>query len=62
MTQKKQYQTPEVEILDARVERGFFLSSGTGEQLEEGEVVDNNNFTKSAYSIFQQLFLEYITL
>ena len=44
MTQKKQYQTPEVEILDARVERGFFLSSGTGEQLEEGEVVDNNNF------------------
>ena len=44
MKQKKQYNAPEIEVLDARVEKGFFLSSGTGEQLEEGEVVDNNNF------------------
>ena len=38
------YIAPEIEVLSARVEKGFFLSSGTGEQLQEGEVVDNNNF------------------
>ena len=44
MEKRKKYNAPEIEVLNARVEKGFFLSSGTGEQLEEGEVVDNNNF------------------
>ena len=41
---KKHYMAPVVEQMDARVEKGYFLSSGTGEELEEKETLGEESF------------------
>ena len=44
MEKKKKYIAPKSEVLNARVERGFLLSSNNTESLEEGQTIDPNDF------------------
>lgn len=41
---KMQYTAPMVEVMNARVEKGFFLSSFNGENLQEGDNFGDDNF------------------
>ncbi|MBQ6069779.1 MAG: hypothetical protein IJK84_09765 [Bacteroidales bacterium] len=43
MEKKTKYCKPEIEVMNARIERGYFLSAGN-ERLEEQGTVDNSNF------------------